>query len=244
MAERNFETTTEDLSIPEIFGMIAAHEVTGTLTIITGNVVRKVYFEDGNIAFASSSSTSDQLDSVLTRLGRLDPKKHASLIKKLRKDGFNSANLLLKENLITPEEVIWLVRFQILIILYGLLSNRNSKAEFLFGEHDDSGVLRLNIQCIDLLFDAIRYHFTDAQIDEYLDELNRPMARTDHYDQIIKLISTSPSEYVLLKLLDEPITIARLTELSPFAPNVTRRLALAFYFLRLIEPVNTKKRDA
>lgn len=235
MEKFRFEATIEEINLLEIFGLLSVHQVSGTLTVVFGNIVRKLFFTDGKIAYASSSTENDQLDRTLIKLGKLNPKHHRSLIRQLQAGGLKKANLLLENNIIKPSELVWLVRFQALGIIYDLLRLKSGKIDFEFGEADDPAVMRLNISTTDVVLDSIRYGMNQEQLDETLETNDTIIIRTQAFTEHLEHLNLTPGEILVAHLIDDNRSIIEICQLSPFDESVTKRLIIGLLVCKLCD---------
>ncbi len=102
-----------DYSFADIVLGMQSCRRTGILTVECGGFVKKVFFREGDMVFASSSGRKDSLAGILLREGRISSEQCDSLFRELEKTGGKEGALLVGMGFCEPKDLVGLVRRQI-----------------------------------------------------------------------------------------------------------------------------------
>lgn len=141
-------------TLPEILHSICISKETGILSLLQFNIKKKIFFEEGKIAFAYSSQRKDSLGDILLRNGVITLEQYLTTAAQIRPD-VRHGQILLREGIITTQELINAVHTQIKDIIYSLFGWTEGMFEF---EKDDKRKenIKLNITSSDLILAGIK----------------------------------------------------------------------------------------
>src|SRR5215204_3159425 len=94
--------------------------LTGMIRMENGSIIKVVYLQQGNIAFASSNEKADRLTEVLKRAGKLTPEQIEHAQARL-KPNVSLGKTLVELGYINPKDLLWGARTQVEGILHQLL---------------------------------------------------------------------------------------------------------------------------
>ncbi|HOT00661.1 MAG TPA: DUF4388 domain-containing protein, partial [Acidobacteriota bacterium] len=91
-------------TLPEILHSICISKETGILTLQQFNIKKKIYLEEGKIAFAYSNQRKDSLGDILLRNGIITLEQYLETANQIR-PGLRHGQILLREGYISTQEL-------------------------------------------------------------------------------------------------------------------------------------------
>lgn len=123
-SKRSLDQVGSTGSVPfsEILSSIAANELSGDLQIISGRIIRTLYFDCGFLVFAASNRKKDRLGSRLLESGQVT-EKELEMAFRLKRRNRRIGEAMIDAGLLTEEELGYEVARQarqIVLSVYGL----------------------------------------------------------------------------------------------------------------------------
>ncbi len=110
----------EGAGMPGLIRELSSRAATGVLHVTRDGIEREVYFDEGRVTFARSSSPDDRLGEQLLRLGRVNLGQLEAALR-ARRPGIRLGSLMVDAGILTAEERDEAVAEQIEMILCDLL---------------------------------------------------------------------------------------------------------------------------
>ena len=155
------EGPLRELDIHDVFQLLDLSRKTGALRVTSGlrDNEGTVYFDSGQVVYASVRSNPHPLGAMLVRSGRLSERElaRARATQLETRDGRRLGEVLIDEGLIAPRELERQLRLQIEAVVFELLSWR--EGFFSFVEQDVAGLpadATVRISAESLLMEAAR----------------------------------------------------------------------------------------
>jgi tetratricopeptide (TPR) repeat protein len=126
----------KQMTIPWLFQAIRTRSGTGTAIFdyiqdqTAEKVVKKVYFKNGDILFASSSLAEDRLGDCLLRAGKINQAQFDASTEIIQKTGKKQGAILVELGFIKPQELVGAVKDQVTRIILTLFSLRMGSYTF------------------------------------------------------------------------------------------------------------------
>lgn len=230
------------VSFPDILQLLATGKKSGILECKTQTRQKEVAFREGNIIFASSvNSTEDLLGSMLLRRGKISKTDLERAITLHKQTGRQLGTTLIDMNLFSKEEIGECLKLQIEEIVYNLFSWR--EGEFTFHENatPKNAPFLIEMSTMNVIMEGTR------RIDEWV-EIQKVLPP----DDVVLRINSSPKanveelkisidEFKMLALINGQRTLPDLLGLSPMGEFVTSRAVYRLIVQGLIEAAG--KRD-
>lgn len=232
------------VSFPDILQLLATGKKKGILEVKTSTRQKEVAFKNGNIIFASSLNTSeDLLGNMLLNRGRITKSDLERAITMHKQTGRQLGTTLIDMNLFSKEEISECLKLQIEEIVYNLFSWQDG--DFIF--HEDSmpknAPFLIELNTMNVVMEGTR------RIDEWL-EIQKVLPD----DNIILSIVSSPKinredikltmeEFRILSLINGERAVHDLISISPLGEFVTCRSIYRLILGKLIEAVGKKETD-
>ncbi len=171
------------ISLPDILTFINLIGKNGELVLTREKQRRTLFFERGEIVFASSNDPDDSLGSFLVRSGVISHKDNERA-SELVGPGKRLGKALIELGLLKPRELWWGVKNQVLDIVYRLFSWKKGMFEFYETDLPVREKIALNTNCSTIIMEGIRR----------LDEWARIKSRIPSYGVIFEISDTGLTE--------------------------------------------------
>jgi Domain of unknown function (DUF4388) len=212
------------ISFPDILQLLATGKKTGVLQVSTAARQKEVAFRNGNIIYASSiNSTEDLFGNLLLRRGKISKSDLERAIALHKQTGRQLGTTLVDMNLFDKDEIVECLRLQIEEIVYNLFSWQ--EGDFTFAENASPKKLpfAIELNTMNVIMEGTR------RIDEWV-EIQKVLPP----DDILLRLNPSPKtkkdevsltldEFRILTLIDGQKTLPELTNASPMGEFVTCR---------------------
>lgn len=129
-----FADTMSGLDLPKVLMLLKEKNLNGTLKLSSENVISTIWFKNGEVIYARDSNSlglleSLQILSLISEEKLMEIKKRATSL-----DEALLENLLIEEDIIKPQIIIYIRAFQIAETLFTILENTKVSYEFEGGE--------------------------------------------------------------------------------------------------------------
>jgi hypothetical protein len=226
------------LSFPDLLQLISSNKKTGVLTLMRQAQRKEIYFREGNIVYATSSNTEEDLiGNLLIRLGKLSQSELDEVIKLHRATGKMIGATVVEMGLLKKEELVACLKLQIEEIVYNLFSWK--EGDFLFQDDKEpaEGQITTNLNTINIIMEGTR------KIDEMV-EMQKILPKDD---MVLKgnpnprvgsssSVNLSLDEFKVLLMVDGERTYPDILEESPLGEYSTSRALLKLIDQGMVTP--------
>jgi len=174
----------KDVGIPKILVYSNRRRKTGMLTVTTPAFTKKVYLHKGDVIFASSTDEDDRLGETLIKMGKISIEQYDRSVELLKQNGKRQGEILVELGFLTPQDLIWGVKYQVKDIIYSLFQLQDAEYEFKEAEIPSDEVIKLKMSMGNLIYEAVK--------------------RIDNLNRIRKEL---PDMYAVLKLSTDPVSL-------------------------------------
>ena len=224
------------VAFPDILQLLATGKKTGMLECRTTTRQKEVAFKDGNIVFASSLNTAeDLLGNMLLKRGRISKTDLERAIGLHRQTGRQLGTTLIDMGLFDKNEIAECLKLQIEEIVYNLFSWQEGDFVFHEGAAPKNAPFLVELATMSVIMEGTR------RIDEWL-EIQKVLPPDDVLLRITKSPKTnreeltiSLDEFRLLSLINGERTLPELINLSPMGEFVTCRALYRLIIQNLVE---------
>ncbi len=213
---------------------------TGVLHIESGQSLKKIYFENGEMVFSSSDHEQDQLGAMLLASGKISSQQYQSTLSRAEETGKSQGAILVEMRYLTPQELVQAVHQRVESVIMNLCDVEDAK--FLFREEalpkDEIVIMKLNIN--DLLYRGSRKtECIDAFKKRYL---VHPATISISYEtrSILDRIELEPQDKAILSLINGKTSLSEILKASPLKEEDTLRSVYALFNAQLLE-VDTER---
>ncbi len=207
--------------LPDLLRTIYTQRRTGALVLTQSEVSKKVFFELGQIVFASSNRNEDRIGETLVRNGKLTREQLNAFLQALEA-GKHLGNFLVEQGAITYRELISYVNLQIMDIIYSLFSWTIGAYEFAEGDENLAPEdLKLRFSTATVILEGVRRIEDYEVIRRGLGDLNSLVVPTEIPLLRLQSIVLRPVEHRILEIVKQPTDIIKILVSTNETPQRT-----------------------
>jgi hypothetical protein len=200
------------VAFPDILQLLATGKKTGVLECKTSTRQKEVAFKDGNIIYASSvNSSEDLLGNMLLKRGRISKADLERAIKLHKQTGRQLGTTLIDMGLFEKAEISDCLKLQIEEIVYNLFSWQEGDFAFHEGESPKNAPFTVELATMNVIMEGTR------RIDEWM-EIQKVLPPDDVLLQMAKSpkvnreeLTISLDEFRLLSMINGERSLPDLT---------------------------------
>jgi len=224
-----------DTPLPEVLATILRYSVPGVLEHSTRSRLRKVYFLDGRVIFATSTHRSESLGAYLVERGVIDGETLARVSEEYRRQRkLRLGQVLVANGLLSDGELHDAVRGQVERILWNLFAYREGHVTFRVGLFKDDEEIRIDIPTARVIVSGCRRLPDPRTAASRLGRPDRVLERRTGLARFEELRLES-GERALLELVDGRRSVRDLCLEGPYGPRMNVKLLYAFQLLGLVD---------
>lgn len=232
------------VSFPDILQLLATGKKTGVLEARTATRQKEVAFKNGNIIYASSiNSSEDLLGNMLLRRGKISKGDLERAITLHKQTGRQLGTTLIDMGLFDKQEIGECLKLQIEEIVYNLFSWADG--DFVF--HEDAkpknAPFTIEMNTMNVVMEGTR------RIDEWL-EIQKVIPPDDVLLDVVRSpkinrdeITISLDEFRIMALINGERTVPDLINMSPMGEFVTCRAVYGLVNQKLVEPIGKRENE-
>ena len=226
MGEPVLEGSLECFTVPDLLTFINIVKKTGVLALHSGSVTKSVYWDRGEMVFASSSNPEESLGNFLVRHGKITPEQHMKS-GLLVGPGKRQGKVLVQIGALSPSELWWGVKNQVLEIIYSVFHWKDGRFSFEEVQELPEEKIKLSVTTTNIIMEGIRRLDEWPRIREHIpsDRLVPILAPEEGRDRSVTFYE---EETNLLSLVDGQRTVRDIIYLSKLNEFETLRVILSF----------------
>jgi curved DNA-binding protein CbpA len=146
----------KDMTIPWLFQDLRKEKETGTVVFSHDREIKKVFFKNGDILFASSNLDEDRLGEFLMRTGRITRTQFDKALETVIRTGKKLGAVLFEMGILTAQDLVAQVRLQVKAIIINIFSWRDGGYQFDGSPLPASEIIPIHMSTGDLIIEGIR----------------------------------------------------------------------------------------
>lgn len=233
----------QDLTIPWLFHDLCKGRKTGTAIFEQGATVMKVFFKQGDIIFASSSSDDDALGEFLLRTGKISEGQRNRSSEIITKTGKKLGVVLFEIGALTPQDLVAQAKFLARQNLLNLFSWEQGQYRFENGLLPGSELIPFPMSTVDLILEGVR-SIDGELIGKSLLPLNTVVRRAADPSPLFQNARLEQDERTVLALVGGDSSIQDICSLSRISEFNTLKSLYALLAFRLVEKGGIKDQPA
>ncbi|HKR65010.1 MAG TPA: DUF4388 domain-containing protein [Thermoanaerobaculia bacterium] len=229
------------IQIPDVLSFMAMIRESGKLVVTQGQLERTIHWKEGEIVFASSSSNEHSLGQFLLRNGKITQQQYEESKRRVTPQ-LRHGKLLVQMGAISPKDLWWGVKNQVLEIIYSLIGWKEGEFAFFDSAEElaqERIVLQINTSSV--IMEGIRRLDESARIREKVPSLDLVFARVQGVTPDFAELDMSESEIAIFNNIDGRSTVRELTGRSELTEFEVTRILFQLLSARLIEPAHEEK---
>ena len=146
----------KDMTVPWLFQELRSEKKTGTAVFSRDAAVKKVFFQGGDIIFASSNVDEDRLGDFLLRAKRITQAQYDVSSEIVGKTGKKLGAVLVELGFISPQDLVSGVKHQVKQIILGLFGWRTGNYSFDEGPLPIADIIPLHMSTGNVIIEGVR----------------------------------------------------------------------------------------
>lgn len=229
------------IQLPDVLSFMAMIRESGKLVVRRADLERSIHWKEGEIVFATSNSPEHSLGQFLLRNGKITPEQYEDSKRRVTPQT-RHGKLLVQMGAISPKDLWWGVKNQVLEIIYSLFTWKDGDFSF-FDTAEDLAQERimLQINTSSVIMEGIRRLDESARIREKVPNLDIVFAKVPGGVPDFHDLDMSESEIGIYNNIDGRLNVRELTGKSELTEFEVTRILFQLVSARLIEPVPEEK---
>ena len=229
------------IQLPDVLSFVSMIRETGKLVVRRAHLERTIHWKEGEIVFASSSSPEHSLGQFLLRNGKITNEQYEESKRRVTPQ-LRHGKLLVQMGAISPKDLWWGVKNQVLEIIYSIIGWKDGE----FGFYDKADELAqerivLQINTSSVIMEGIRRLDESARIREKIPDLGVVFTRVPGTQPDFHELEMSDGEIAIYNNIDGRRNVRELTGRSDLTEFEVTRILFQLLTARLIEPVTEEK---
>jgi hypothetical protein len=242
MAEKSIlQGDLSRIQLPDVLSFMAMIRQSGKLVVRRGQLERAIHWKDGEIVFAMSNSPEHSLGQFLLRNGKITQEQYEESKRRVTPQ-LRHGKLLVQMGAISPKDLWWGVKNQVLEIMYSLFTWKDGEFSFFDSAEDlaqERIVLQINTSSV--IMEGIRRLDESARIKEKIPNLDIVFMRVPGVTPDFAQLDMSDTEVELYNNIDGKLNVRELTGRSDLTEFEVARMLFQLVSARLIEPAPEEK---
>jgi hypothetical protein len=229
------------LQLPDVLSFIAMIRRSGKLALRNDELERTILWKDGDIVFAASNSHEHSLGQFLLRNGKITQQQYDESKRRVTPQ-MRHGKLLVQMGALSPKDLWWGVKNQVLEIIYSLFGWKEGSFFFFESAEELSQeriVLQINTSSV--IMEGIRRLDESARIREKIPSLDIVFAKVPGGVPDFDALDMSEGEIEIYKNIDGRLTVRELTGRSELTEFEVTRILFQLLSARIIEVAPEEK---
>lgn len=230
-----YQTDLAQTPLPEILFTIHRHKAPGMLECRrpreTDVEIKKIFFDQGQVIFASSSNIADSLGDKLLRDGKITREQYDESVRRLKATGKRQGTILAEMKILEPKDLFVSVREQIQEIVWSVFGWDKGTVAFSPGRDKHLEFVKLQIPIPQAVLQGVRLMPDARVLVARLGTRTTVLQRTETPSDDLHL---GADEQRLLDAVDGRRVLSDLVNTPPLTPGENARILYALFALGLL----------
>ncbi len=229
------------IQLPDVLSFVAMIRETGKLVLRRAELERTIHWNSGEIVFASSNSPEHSLGQFLLRNGKITASQYEESKRRVTPQ-LRHGKILVQMGALSPKDLWWGVKNQVLEILYGLFGWKDG--EFAFYDSADELAherIMLHLNTSSVIMEGIRRLDESARIREKIPSLDLVFAKIPGAAPDFRALDLNDAEIAIYQDIDGIRNVRELTGRSDLTQFEVARILFQLLSARLVEGVPEEK---
>jgi DnaJ-domain-containing protein 1 len=219
---------------------------TGVLHIEAAQWSRRIFFESGEMVYASSDIESEQTGSMLLASGMISPQQYRQSLAAAGETGRSQETVLIETRYLTPADLVAAVHQRVEAVIMNLCDVEDAKFSFREGPLPAGEVITMKLNSADLLFrGAKRTERLNTVRSRYFTP-GALLHPSEERQSVLHRLSLEQQDRQIFSLLQESTTLGEVLERSPVGEEETIRTIYGLHtaYAVEVEPGKTAQETA
>ncbi len=232
----------KDMTIPWLFQDLRKAKETGTGIFTNDGEIKKVFFRNGDILFASSNANEDRLGEFLMRTGKLTSAQRDRSSEAVTKSGKKLGAVLFEMGILTAQDLVAQVKLQVKEIVIKIFSWRNGGYQFDKGPLPVSEIIPIHMSTGDLIIEGLRT-LDWKGVRKSLPSLKTILRTSTDPSLLFQSVQLDQDQRTVFSLIDGSKSIQEICLLSGIGDFNTLKAIYTLLALRMAEAGEIKTRQ-
>lgn len=224
------------IELADLLTFLSMIRGSGRLELRRSEFERTIHWNRGEVVFATSSSPEHALGQFLLRNGKITVEQHRRSLEMLT-EGTRLGKLLVQLGYLSPKDLWWSVKHQVLEIIYSLFSWKEGSFSFFETDEELGERITLSINTSTIIMEGVRRLDEGARIREKIPDLEVPFARVPGAEAELDQLEISAAERGVYDRIDGTRTVRDLIRVSEMPEFEVTHILYRLLTARLIESV-------
>lgn len=208
---------------------------TGTLSVEAASVIRKVYIQDGDAIFASSTNPDERLGEMLLKAGKITVEQYDKSVEILKKTKKRQGAILVEQGYLTPKELFWGVKYQVKEIIQSLFTLEDAEYAFEEGDVPSQEVITLKMSLGNIIYAGVNRIVNWTRIRNEMPHTDSVLALSGDPLKLFQDIELSAQDKKILSLIDGKSTIKQIIDSSWMGSFDALKILYVLWSIGMIE---------
>jgi curved DNA-binding protein CbpA len=223
-------------SLVNILVRINRGRKTGTLFFITPACTKKIFFQAGDVVFASSTFEDDRLGEMLLKAGKITVEQYDKSVEVLKSSkGKRQGAILVELGYLTPKELFWGVKFQVREIIHSVFLAEDGQYEFVEGELSMQEVITLRMSIGNLIYEGVNKIVNWTRIRNEMPHTDSALKLSIDPLRLFQDIELTQQDKKILSLVDGRRTIKEIIDSSWMGPFEALKVLYVLWSIGIVE---------
>lgn len=204
----------KDVGFPKILVYLNRNRKNGILTVKTPSFTKKIYIHKGDAVFASSTDDDDRLGETLIKMGKITLEQYDMSVEILKKTGKRQGDILVELGYLTPQDIVWGVKYQVKDIIYSLFQLQDAEYEFIERELSSAALITLKMSMGNLIYEGVKRIENLNRIRRELPDMNTVLTLSSDPVSLFQDVVFSSSDKKMLFMVDGKKTVKEIIDSS------------------------------
>ncbi len=230
------------VQLPDVLSFVSMIRGTGKLSLCSNGLERTIVWKEGEIVFAQSNSPEHSLGQFLLRNGKITQQQYDESRTRVTAN-VRHGKVLVQMGVISPKDLWWGVKHQVLDIIYSLFTWKEGTFSFLGVPEEAASSERISLQLntSTVIMEGIRRLDETGRIRETITSPDLVFVRLPGEAPDFEELDMSETEIEIYNNIDGRLTVRELVGKSALTEFDVMRILFQLLSARLIEQAPEEK---
>ncbi|NJD56755.1 MAG: DUF4388 domain-containing protein [Nitrospirae bacterium] len=232
----------KDTTLVKLLVYLNRGRKTGTLSLTTAALTKKIYFDVGDVIFASSTFEDDRLGEMLLKAGKISVEQYDKSVEILKASKDKRLGAILVElGYLTPKDLFWGVKYQVREIIHSMFLVEEGEYAFLEGELPTQEVITLKNSIGNLIYAGVNKIVNWTRIRNEMPHTDSVLRLGEDPLSLFQDIELSQQDKKILSLVDGTRTIKQIVDSSWMGSFEALKVLYVLWAIGMVEEMNHGK---
>ncbi|GAB4483956.1 MAG: hypothetical protein OHK006_06780 [Thermodesulfovibrionales bacterium] len=225
----------KETSLIKLLVHLNREQKTGTLVLVTPNFTKKIFLQNGDAVFASSSYEDDRLGEMLIKAGKITVEQYDRSVEILKATKKRQGAILVELGYLTPKDLFWGVKYQVKEIIQSMFLIEDAAYEFIEGELPQQEVITLKMSMGNLIYAGVNQIVNWTRIRREMPHTDSVLALSSDPLTLFQDIELTPQDKKILSLINGRSTIKQVIDSSWMGSFDALKILYVLWSIGMIE---------